>query len=84
VAEEWLEGALPGTWHAASPHRAEYQLGLISDWIPDDPVTMEAKGLLPEWVRWNGEEAGLPEHLIDRSVAAAAGAGPPSDALRSL
>jgi hypothetical protein len=78
VAEEWLEGALPGTWHAASPHRAAYQLSLISDWIPD-PVTVAAKALLPEWVRWNGEQAGLPEHLIDRAAAAAAGAGPSSD-----
>src|SRR5450755_42193 len=79
VAEEWLEGALPGTWHAASPHRAAYQHSLISDWIPGDPVTVAARALLPEWVRWNGEQTGLPEHLIDRAVAAAAGAEPPSD-----
>jgi hypothetical protein len=72
VAAEWLEGALPGTQHAASPHRARYLLALISDWIPDDPVTVAAKALLPEWVRWNGEQAGLPEHLIRRAVAAAA------------
>lgn len=85
VAEEWLEGTLPGTWHATSPHRAEYQLSLISDWIPGHPVTAAAKALLPEWVRWNGEQAGLAEHLIDRAAAAAAGAGPPSDcAARSL
>ena len=85
VAEEWLKGALLGTWHAASPHRAAYQLSLISDGKPDHPVTVAAKALLPEWVRWNGEQAGLPEHLIDRAAAAAAGAGPPSDcAVRSL
>jgi hypothetical protein len=79
VAEEWLEGALPGTWRAASPHRAAYQLSLISDWIPGDPVTAAAKALLPEWVRWNREQAGLPEQLLDRAVAAAACAEPPSD-----
>jgi hypothetical protein len=79
VAEEWLEGALPGTWHAVSPHRAAYQLSLISDWIPGEPGTAAAKALLPEWVRWNGEQAGLAEHLIDRAAAAAAGAAPPSD-----
>ena len=85
VAEEWLEGALPGTWHAASPHRAAFQLSLISDWKPDDPVTVAAKALLPEWVRWNGEQAGLPEHLMERATAAAAGDGPPVDcAARSL
>ncbi len=72
LAAEWLEGALPGTEYAASPHRARYQLTLISDWI-DDPVTVTAKALLPDWVQWNGEQVGLPEHLIDRAVAAAAG-----------
>jgi hypothetical protein len=71
VAAEWLEGALPETRHAASPHRARYLLTLISDWDPDHPVTVAAKALLPEWVRWNGEQAGLPEHLISRAVAAA-------------
>jgi hypothetical protein len=73
LAAEWLEGALPGTQHAASPHRARYLLTLIDDWIPDHPVTVGAKALLPEWVRWNGEQAGLPEDLIDRAVAVAAG-----------
>jgi hypothetical protein len=73
LAEEWMEGTLPDTWHAASPHRVAFQLALINDWIPDDPVTVAAKALLPEWVRWHGEQAGLPEHLIDRAVAVAAG-----------
>jgi hypothetical protein len=73
LAAEWLEGALPGTEHAASPHRARYLFTLIDDWIPDHPVTVAAKALLPEWVRWNGQQAGLPEHLIDRAVAAAGG-----------
>jgi hypothetical protein len=80
VAEEWLEGTLPCTWHAASPHRAQLQLDLISDWIPDDAFTMGAKTLLPEWVRWNGEKSGLPGRLIERAVAAAsAGPRPPAD-----
>ncbi len=73
LAGEWLDGALPGTEHSASPHRARYLLTLISDWIPEHPVTVAAKALLPDWVRWNGEQVGLPEHLINRAVAAAAG-----------
>jgi hypothetical protein len=73
LAEEWMEGALPDTWHAVSPHRVEFQLALINDWIPDDPITVAAKALLPEWVRWHGEQAGLPEHLVDRGVAVASG-----------
>jgi hypothetical protein len=73
LTAEWMEGALPDTWHAVSPHRVEFQLTLINDWIPDDPVTVAAKALLPEWVRWHGEQAGLSEHLVDRGVAVAAG-----------
>ncbi|HET9255739.1 MAG TPA: hypothetical protein VFO16_11115 [Pseudonocardiaceae bacterium] len=73
LAEEWMEGTLPDTWHAISPHRVAFQLTLINDWIPDDPVTVAAKALLPEWVRWHGEQADLPEYLIDRAVAVATG-----------
>jgi hypothetical protein len=36
--------------------------------VPDDPLTGPAKALFPEWVRWHGEQAGLPEHLIDRAT----------------
>ena len=74
LAEEWLEGMLPGTEHAVSPHRSEFFRELISDWR-DDPVTDAALALLPEWVRWNGEQAGVPAALIDRAVSAAS-AGP--------
>ena len=73
LAQEWMEGTLPDTWHAASPHRVEFQLALINDWIPNDPITVAAKELLPEWVRWHGEQSGLSEHLVDRAVAVAAG-----------
>jgi hypothetical protein len=76
LALEWMEGTLPETWHAISPHRVDFQLVLISDWIPDHPITVAAKALLPEWVRWHGEQAGLAEHLIDRGVAVALGGVP--------
>jgi hypothetical protein len=73
MAEEWLEGTLPETWHAISPHRAEFQRALISDWRPDDPITIAVLALLPTWVRWHGELSGLPEHLISRAVTVAEG-----------
>jgi len=73
LAEEWMEGTLPDTWHAVSPHRVDFQLALINDWIPDHPITVAAKELLPEWVRWHGEQSGVSEHLVDRGVAVAAG-----------
>ena len=70
LAEEWLEGMLPGTEHSVSPSRSESFRGLISDWL-DDPVTDAALALLPEWVRWNGEQAGIPGPLIEHAVSAA-------------
>jgi hypothetical protein len=38
--------------------------------VADNPTTVAAKTLLPEWVRWHGEQAGLPEHLIGLFLAA--------------
>jgi hypothetical protein len=73
LAEEWMERTLPDTSHAPSPHRVEFHLALINDWKPDHPTTVAAKALLPEWVRWHGEQAGLPEHFIDRAIAVATG-----------
>ncbi|MDT3443548.1 hypothetical protein [Pseudofrankia sp. BMG5.37] len=71
LAYEWIEGRLPGTWHAASPHRVRHIRGLISDWV-DDPVTKEASALLPDWIRWHAEQTDLPEHLLAASLAAVA------------
>jgi hypothetical protein len=70
LAWEWLEGMLPGTEHSVSPKRSEAFRGLISDWL-DDPITDAVLALLPEWVRWNGEQAGVPGPLIERAVSAA-------------
>jgi hypothetical protein len=78
LATEWLEGCLPGTEHAVSPHRVRFLQALIGDWIDDDPVTVGAKALLPEWARWHAEQSGLPQHLIDRTIAVAAGHTPPA------
>ncbi|WP_261576119.1 hypothetical protein [Frankia gtarii] len=72
LAHEWLEGCLPGAQHAASPHRVRYFRELMSDWI-DDSITVVAKTLLPDWVRWNCEQAGVSEHLTALSVGAAEG-----------
>jgi hypothetical protein len=71
LASEWLEGIMPGTEHAVSPGRSAYYRRLIStDWL-DDPVTAQVLAVLPEWVRWHGEQSGLPAHLLDIAVKAA-------------
>ena len=43
----------------------------LYDAMRDDPVTSAVLTLLPEWVRWNGEQAGVPAPLIERAVSAA-------------
>ena len=43
------------------------------DWLPGEPTTEAAYELLPEWVRWNGEQAGVARHLVERSAAVAEG-----------
>ncbi|HXL90069.1 MAG TPA: hypothetical protein VN969_14045 [Streptosporangiaceae bacterium] len=71
LASEWLEGIMPGTEHAVSPGRSAYYRRLVStDWL-DDPVTAQVLAVLPEWVRWHGEQSGLPAHLLDIAVKAA-------------
>jgi hypothetical protein len=71
LAGEWVEGTLPEAWYAVSPRRVEFQLELIGDWIPDHPVTAAVTALMPDWVRWLGERAGLPEHLREHTISAA-------------
>jgi hypothetical protein len=70
LAMEWMEGNLPETWYAVSPERVRFLRGLLSDWVPDDPITLGVKSLLPDWVTWLAERAGLPEHLRAHVYAA--------------
>jgi hypothetical protein len=71
LAYEWLEGALPGTERVVAPARITFIRTLMSDWLSDDPVTVGAKTLLLDWIRWNGEQDHLPAHLLDPGIAAA-------------
>ncbi len=74
LAADWLEGTLPECAHAVSPHRVRQLIAYMNDdWLPGEPTTQAAYELLPEWVRWNGEQAGVPGHLIERSAAVAEG-----------
>lgn len=74
LADDWLIGTLPGHGNAVSPHRVkQLMLYMEDDWLPEEPATRAAFELLPEWVRWNGEQAGVPRHLIERSATVAQG-----------
>jgi hypothetical protein len=72
LAVEWLEGSLPETAHAISPDRVAFKRALLDDWIADDSITVAAKDLFPDWVRWLGLRTGLAEPLITSAVAVAA------------
>jgi len=77
LAYEWLEDTLPGTEHVVAPARIRSFRSLMDDdWLPDDPVTIAVKALLPDWVHWNGEWDGPPKHLLDHALAAATDAVP--------
>jgi len=74
LAGDWVTGTLPGYENAVSPHRVRALLAYMDDdWLPEEPATVAAYELLPEWVRWNGEQAGVPGPLIERSAAVAEG-----------
>lgn len=85
LAYEWLEGILPGTERVVAPARIRFFRSLMDDdWIPDEPVTVGVKALLPDWVRWNGEQDGLPAHLLDHAVATATDTTSPPTARLSI
>jgi hypothetical protein len=70
LAEEWLGVMLPGTEHAVSPRRsAAFRDQITIYWDEEDSAG--ALSLLPEWIRWNGEQAGLLPDLISDAVAIA-------------
>jgi hypothetical protein len=61
---------LPGTEYAVSPRRTAAFRDQITSWW-DDEDAAGALSLLPQWIRWNGEQAGLPPDLISDAVAIA-------------
>nr|WP_042186101.1 hypothetical protein [Kibdelosporangium sp. MJ126-NF4]CEL17089.1 hypothetical protein [Kibdelosporangium sp. MJ126-NF4]CTQ91682.1 hypothetical protein [Kibdelosporangium sp. MJ126-NF4] len=72
LATDWAMGVLPQLWHSVSPPRVAAQVAMFADdWAPDNPLTARAKAVFPDWVRWNGEQSDLPEHLIEQAVASA-------------
>ncbi len=70
LAEEWLGVMLAGTEHAVSPRRSAAFCDQITSWR-DNEDAAGALSLLPEWIRWNGEQAGVPPGLISDAVAIA-------------
>jgi hypothetical protein len=69
LAYEWVEGTLPGCERVVAPERVGVFVRLMRDWVQDQ-VTADIRTLLPDWVRWHGEQTGLSPELVDRGVAA--------------
>jgi hypothetical protein len=68
---EWLEGMLPDTCHAVSPHRLQHQLALIADWF-DDEMTATVKALLPDWVSFLAQRAGISKDAAEAALSSLA------------
>ena len=80
LAADWLEGTLPCCVSGVSPHRVKDLMSYMKDtWLPGEPAITAALELLPEWIRWNGEQADVPGQLIERAVAVAQGHPPNAD-----
>ncbi|GAA3449066.1 hypothetical protein [Dactylosporangium matsuzakiense] len=71
LAAEWLETALPGTELAVSPRRVQTVLQLVGDWMDGD-LADGVRALLPEWIRWNAAQVGLPPEFTEAALAAMA------------
>lgn len=69
LAYDWMEGCLPETWFGVSPGRIGVILDLMTDWGDEEPAPIEAKLLLPKWVRWLAERAELPTDLVEQLLA---------------
>ena len=63
-------GGVAGGLVFALPARIRFQRELIADWMPD-PVTLGVVALLPDWVHWLGERAGLPADRMQPLLDAA-------------
>jgi hypothetical protein len=71
LADTWLSGCMPGTEHAVSPDRSlEFRVTIMA-MVHDEYDRDELLDAAPDWVQWQGEQAGIPEHLIQLAVAAA-------------
>jgi hypothetical protein len=70
LADAWLEGSLPETRLACSPHRIRLlQERIAIEWPQDDAAPVAE--LLPMWVQWCAERTSLSPEFTARALAAA-------------
>jgi hypothetical protein len=68
LADMWTQGVLPGTAHLVSPQRAIDFCDSFLTWI--EAEEQDVRKVLPEWIRWVGEQAGAGPDVIEESAAA--------------
>jgi hypothetical protein len=73
LAEEWLGMMVRGSQHLVSPRRVTAFRDAITEMWMDEEEVRGVLALLPEWIRWNGDQAGMAPQLIDDAVSAARG-----------
>jgi hypothetical protein len=70
IAEQFVLGAVPGSELSVSPRRVEHGAILIADMYKPEGIR-DVFALLPEWIRYCGEQTGLDTTRIEAAVAAA-------------
>ncbi|GGP44633.1 hypothetical protein [Saccharothrix coeruleofusca] len=70
IAEHWMETTLPESRYLISPRRVVMIRREMPHSLRLNPDAPQVQRMLPRWVRWLGQRAGLPEHLVEQAVAA--------------
>jgi hypothetical protein len=69
LADFWTKEPA-GLYHTCSAHRVTTMAANIQDYYQED-FAAELRALLPDWARWLTTENDAPQHLAERSHAAA-------------
>ncbi|GAB3157358.1 hypothetical protein GCM10027059_00080 [Myceligenerans halotolerans] len=72
LAEYWCQGTVSDSWSVISPHRISWNVTGMADWF-DDEWAPKVIGLLPDWIRFQGQRAGASTEQVERAVAIARG-----------
>jgi hypothetical protein len=77
LAETWAGVADEVLFLTCSPHRVAERVHAVHGfYLPE--FAAELLELFPEWVRWIAEQTGLPEPLLERSLASCEGGAHPA------
>jgi hypothetical protein len=79
LAETWAGEVPTQLFLTCSPHRVAAKVRAVHGFYRED-FAAALQDLLPQWVRWIAQQTGLPEHLLERSLAYCDGQTHPAQA----